>query len=162
MDLSTNDGSGASIPIVAANMTAVSGRRMAETIARCGGLAVIPQDIPVEVVTEVVSWIKQRHPIYDTPLVLTPTGTVGEALNLLPKRGHGAVIVVDKGRAGRGGDRRRLRRASTGSPSSKRDVARAPDAAGRDRCRGRLQPAARRAGIGWRRWSTATGRSSAS
>jgi IMP dehydrogenase len=99
VDLSTNDGSGASIPIVAANMTAVSGRRMAETIARCGGLAVIPQDIPVEVVTEVVSWIKQRHTIYDTPLVVKPTGTVGEALNLLPKRGHGAVIVVDNGRA---------------------------------------------------------------
>jgi IMP dehydrogenase len=99
VDLSTNDGTGASIPIVAANMTAVSGRRMAETIARCGGLAVIPQDIPVEVVTEVVSWIKQRHTIYDTPLVVKPTDTVGEALNLLPKRGHGAVIVVDNGRA---------------------------------------------------------------
>ncbi|TDU87539.1 IMP dehydrogenase [Kribbella voronezhensis] len=99
VDLSTGDGTGASIPVVAANMTAVSGRRMAETIARCGGLAVIPQDIPVEVVTEVVSWIKQRHTIYDTPLVMTPTGTVGEALNLLPKRGHGAVIVVDNGRA---------------------------------------------------------------
>ncbi|MEU4393003.1 GuaB1 family IMP dehydrogenase-related protein [Kribbella sp. NPDC023855] len=99
VDLTTRDGSGASIPIVAANMTAVSGRRMAETIARCGGLAVIPQDIPVEVVTEVVAWIKQRHTIYDTPLVMAPSGTVGEALNLLPKRGHGAVIVVENGRA---------------------------------------------------------------
>jgi IMP dehydrogenase len=99
VDLSTGDRSGTSIPIVAANMTAVSGRRMAETIARCGGLAVIPQDIPVEVVAEVVSWIKDRHTIYDTPLVMPPSGTVGEALNLLPKRGHGAVIVVDDGRA---------------------------------------------------------------
>ncbi|HEY0617448.1 MAG TPA: IMP dehydrogenase, partial [Kribbella sp.] len=99
VDLSTGDGTGASIPIVAANMTAVSGRRMAETIARCGGLAVIPQDIPVEVVAEVVSWIKDRHTIYDTPLTMTPSSTVGEALNLLPKRGHGAVIVVDGGRA---------------------------------------------------------------
>jgi IMP dehydrogenase len=99
VDLSTGDGTGASIPIVAANMTAVSGRRMAETIARCGGLAVIPQDIPVEVVAEVVGWIKQRHTIYDTPLTLPPTGTIGEALNLLPKRGHGAVIVVEDGRA---------------------------------------------------------------
>ena len=99
VDLSSGDGTGASIPIVAANMTAVSGRRMAETIARCGGLAVIPQDIPVEVVAEVVSWIKQRHTIYDTPLTMAPNGTVGEALNLLPKRGHGAVIVVDEGRA---------------------------------------------------------------
>ena len=46
VDLATSDGSGTTIPIVAANMTAVAGRRMAETIARRGGLAVIPQDIP--------------------------------------------------------------------------------------------------------------------
>src|SRR5690606_26557958 len=61
VDLSTVDGSGTTVPGVAANMTAVSGRRMAETIARRGGLAVIPQDIPVEVVTEVIGWVKQRH-----------------------------------------------------------------------------------------------------
>ncbi|MFF1823700.1 GuaB1 family IMP dehydrogenase-related protein [Kribbella sp. NPDC058245] len=98
VDLATGDGSGASIPVVAANMTAVSGRRMAETIARCGGLAVIPQDIPVDVVREVVAWVKDRDPVHDTALVLPPGGTVGEALNLLPKRGHGAVVVVDRGR----------------------------------------------------------------
>jgi IMP dehydrogenase len=79
-------------------MTAVSGRRMAETIARCGGLAVIPQDIPVDVVAEVVGWVKGRDPVHDTALTLPPTGTVGEALNLLPKRNHGAVVVVDRGR----------------------------------------------------------------
>jgi IMP dehydrogenase len=99
VDLATTDGSGTSIPVVAANMTAVSGRRMAETIARCGGLAVIPQDIPAEVVADVVTWTKQRHTVYDTPLTMAPGGTVGEALNLLPKRGHGAVIVVEDGRA---------------------------------------------------------------
>jgi len=99
VDLATNDGSGTTIPVVAANMTAVSGRRMAETIARCGGMAVIPQDIPVDVVAEVVSWVKSRHTVYDTPITMAPTGTVGEALNLLPKRGHGAVIVVEDGRA---------------------------------------------------------------
>ena len=52
VDLATNDGSGATIPLVAANMTAVSGRRMAETVARRGGLAVIPQDIPASVVAD--------------------------------------------------------------------------------------------------------------
>ncbi len=51
VDLATADGSGTTIPIVVANMTAISGRRMAETIARRGGLAVIPQDIPVDVVS---------------------------------------------------------------------------------------------------------------
>mgnify|MGYP003349362161 CR=1 FL=1 len=46
VDLSPNDGTGTSLPLVVANMTAISGRRMSETIARRGGLAVIPQDIP--------------------------------------------------------------------------------------------------------------------
>ncbi|AYY12205.1 GuaB1 family IMP dehydrogenase-related protein [Actinobacteria bacterium YIM 96077] len=99
VDLSTSDGSGTTIPVIASNMTAVSGRRMAETIARCGGIAVIPQDIPVDVVTDVIGWIKRRHTMYDTPLRMEPTGTVGEALDLLPKRAHGAVVVVDDGRA---------------------------------------------------------------
>jgi IMP dehydrogenase len=99
VDLRTSDGSGTTIPIVVANMTAVAGRRMAETVARCGGLTVLPQDIPVEVVADVVQWVKQRHTVYDTPITMDPSGTVGEALNLLPKRGHGAVIVVEDGRA---------------------------------------------------------------
>jgi len=95
VELSSRDGSGTTIPVVAANMTAVAGRRMAETLARRGGLAVIPQDIPVDVVSEVVAWIKQRHTIYDTPITLGPTDTVSDALALLPKRAHGAVVVVD-------------------------------------------------------------------
>ena len=31
---------------------------MAETMARRGGLSVIPQDIPLDVVEEVVAWVK--------------------------------------------------------------------------------------------------------
>lgn len=98
VDLATVDGSGTTIPIVAANMTSVSGRRMAETVARRGGLAVLPQDIPLDVVARVVEWVKSRHLIHDTPIALGPTATVGEALNLLPKRAHGAVIVVQDAR----------------------------------------------------------------
>jgi IMP dehydrogenase len=98
VDLATRDGSGATIPIVVANMTAVAGRRMAETVARRGGLAVLPQDIPVDVVADVVSWVKRRDLIYDTPLTLGPDATTGHALSLLPKRAHGAVVVVEDGR----------------------------------------------------------------
>ena len=98
VDLSTRDGSGTTIPIVVANMTAVAGRRMAETVARRGGLAVIPQDIPAEVVADVVQWVKARHLVHDTAITLTGTDTVGDALALLPKRAHGAVVVVADGR----------------------------------------------------------------
>jgi IMP dehydrogenase len=94
VDLSTADGL-TSIPVVAANMTAVSGRRMAETLARRGGLAVLPQDIPVDVVAEVVGWVKSRHPVVETPIVLAPTATVGDAHALIPKRSHGAAVVVE-------------------------------------------------------------------
>ena len=38
VDLATSDGSGTTLPIVVANMTAIAGRRMAETTARRGAL----------------------------------------------------------------------------------------------------------------------------
>ncbi|HSV40412.1 MAG TPA: GuaB1 family IMP dehydrogenase-related protein [Nocardioidaceae bacterium] len=98
VDLSTNDGTGTTIPVVVANMTAIAGRRMAETTARRGAITVIPQDIPVEVIADVVSWVKSRHLVFDTPIVLDPHQTVGEALALLPKRAHRAGFVVDDGR----------------------------------------------------------------
>ncbi|MCW2622166.1 MAG: dehydrogenase, partial [Frankiales bacterium] len=97
VDRTTPDLVGTTIPVVVANMTAISGRRMAETIARRGGLAVLPQDIPTDVVGEVVGWVKDRHPVYDTPITLAPTATVAEALQLLTKRAHGVVVVVEHG-----------------------------------------------------------------
>jgi IMP dehydrogenase len=98
VDLSTSDGTGTTIPLVVANMTAVAGRRMAETVARRGGIAVIPQDIPLPVVRDVVEWVKSRHLVFDTPITLDPHQTVGDALALLPKRSHRAAFVVEDGR----------------------------------------------------------------
>jgi IMP dehydrogenase len=95
VDLTTADGSGATVPVVAANMTAVAGRRMAETLARRGALTVLPQDVAPDAVADIVAWTKSRHPVWDTPLVLTAGDAVADALNLLPKRSHGAVVVVD-------------------------------------------------------------------
>jgi len=95
VDLTTSDGTGTTIPIVVANMTAVAGRRMAETVARRGGIAVIPQDIPLDFVADVVDWVKRRHLVHDTAITLAPTDTVGEAINLIAKRAHNAVIVVE-------------------------------------------------------------------
>jgi IMP dehydrogenase len=98
VDLSTADGTGTTIPLVVSNMTAVAGRRMAETVARRGGITVIPQDIPLAVVRDVVSWVKQRHLVFDTPITLDPHKTVGDAMALLPKRSHRAAFVVEDGR----------------------------------------------------------------
>ena len=95
VDLATTDGTGTTIPLVVANMTAISGRRMAETIARRGGLAVIPQDIPLDIVRGVITWVKARHSFFETPVTLSPEETVADALDLINKRSHGAVVVVE-------------------------------------------------------------------
>ncbi|EOM75041.1 GuaB1 family IMP dehydrogenase-related protein [Rhodococcus rhodnii] len=99
VDLATVDGSGTTIPLVVANMTAVAGRRMAETVARRGGLVVLPQDLPGDAVADTVSFVKSRHLVADSPVVLGPDAAVSDALALVSKRAHGAVVVVDDGRA---------------------------------------------------------------
>jgi len=94
VDLNSHDKTGTTIPLVVANMTAISGRRMAETIARRGGLAVIPQDVPIAVITEIINWVKSRHKFYDTPLTLNPEQTVTDAMGIIHKRAHGAIVIV--------------------------------------------------------------------
>lgn len=96
VDLRTPDDIGTTIPLVVANMTAVAGRRMAEVVARRGGVVVLPQDIPLDVIETVVASVKSRHPVFETPITLSPTHTVGDALSLIHKRAHGAVIIIDQ------------------------------------------------------------------
>lgn len=99
VDLSTSDGTGTTLPLVVSNMTAVAGRRMAETIARRGGIAIVPQDIPADVVADTVARVKAADPVLETPVVVHPTMTIGEAVSLIPKRAHGTALVVDDGGA---------------------------------------------------------------
>lgn len=98
VDLSTVDGSGTTIPVVVANMTAVAGRRMAETVARRGGIVVLPQDLPITAVSETVEFVKSRDLVVDTPVTLGPDDSVSDATALLHKRAHGAAVVVFEGR----------------------------------------------------------------
>jgi IMP dehydrogenase len=95
VDLATPDGIGTTIPVVVANMTAVAGRRMAETVARRGGLVVLPQDMPLEVLARNLDAVKAAHPVYDTPVTLGPTDTIQDALGLIHKRAHGCVVVAE-------------------------------------------------------------------
>jgi IMP dehydrogenase len=95
-DLNTPDGLGTSIPLIVSNMNAVAGSRMSETVARRGGLTVLPQDIPHNVLLTMISYIKSRHTVYETPLTMTPTNTINEALGIIHKRAHQAVIIVNQ------------------------------------------------------------------
>jgi GMP reductase len=98
VDLSSSDGSGTTIPVVVANMTAVAGRRMAETVARRGGIVILPQDLPITAVQQTVEFVKSRDLVLDTPVMLAPDDSVSDAIALIHKRAHGVAVVVFEGR----------------------------------------------------------------
>ncbi|WP_446665719.1 GuaB1 family IMP dehydrogenase-related protein [Flexivirga sp. B27] len=99
VDLTTPDGVGTTIPLVVANMTAISGRRMAETVARRGAIAVLPQDIPEHAMRETVAYVKARHTVFETPVTVHADEPVGNVLALIGKRAHRTAVVVDDARA---------------------------------------------------------------
>ena len=76
VDVTPPDGTGATIPIVVANMTATAGKRMAETVTRRGGLVMLTQDTPLEKIREIVGYVKTRHPVFETPVVLEESESV--------------------------------------------------------------------------------------
>ncbi|MBW0270252.1 guanosine monophosphate reductase [Nocardia sp. MH4] len=98
VDLASVDGSGTTIPLVVANMTAVAGKRMAETVARRGGLVVLPQDLPIPAAADTISFVKSRSLTADTPVTLDPDHSVSDAVALMHKRAHGAVVIVEDGK----------------------------------------------------------------
>src|SRR6187402_2756039 len=98
VDLAPADGTGATIPIVSANMNSVTGPRLAATLARRGGLGVLPQDLPLQELDAAIRWVKEQPVAWDAPLVLSPRATVAEALRLIPPvEGHGIVLRTPDG-----------------------------------------------------------------
>jgi len=94
-DLSPPDFGGGSHPIVSANMNAVTGKRMAETMARFGGLGVLPQDMALETVERIVKHIRGADNRYDTALAVSPRATLRDVQGIIRKRSHDLVVVVD-------------------------------------------------------------------
>ncbi len=95
VNLVPQDFGGSSNPVVAANMNAVTGKRMAETMARYGGIGVLPQDMDLATVERIVRHIKQANPVYDTPLTVTGEATLRDVQGIILKRAHDMVVVVD-------------------------------------------------------------------
>ena len=157
------DGTGTTIPLVVANMTAVAGRRMAETVARRGGLSGDPAGHPDRRRRATSSrWVKQRHLVFDTPITLEPAPD-------RRRRARAAAQAVAPGGgrrrgrpAGRRASPRRTARASTGSPRSSdvmsADLLTLPDTMRAPRG---VRRAGRRRVAGWPRSSTPTAGSSA-
>ncbi|WP_282851427.1 GuaB1 family IMP dehydrogenase-related protein [Gulosibacter sediminis] len=93
VDLSTPDETGMRIPLVASNMNAVSGERMAAALARRGGLAVLPQDLDDEAALEQLAWVKGQDPLVTSPFRFFGETTVAEVLTHVPAVAGQAIAV---------------------------------------------------------------------
>ena len=96
VSLAPADGSGATIPIVSANMNSVTGPRLAATLARRGGLGVLPQDLRLQDLDAAIRWVKAQPVAFDTPLFLAETQTVAEALRQIPPIGGQGIVITDE------------------------------------------------------------------
>jgi IMP dehydrogenase len=94
VSLAPDDGSGASVPLVSANMNSITGPRLAATLARRGGIGVLPQDLHLQDIDEAIRWVKAQSARFDTPHDFRPDDTVADALAVLPPvAGHGIVLL---------------------------------------------------------------------
>ncbi|HWH97286.1 MAG TPA: IMP dehydrogenase [Pseudolysinimonas sp.] len=100
VDLAPDDGTGATIPIVSANMNSVTGPRLAATLARRGGLGVLPQDLGVDDAVAAISWVKAQSPVWDAPhdgLPVVEAADPRTAFDALAAAGHDRAIVTSQG-----------------------------------------------------------------
>lgn len=100
VDLAPGDGTGMTIPVVASNMNAVSGPRLAAAMARRGGLAVLPQDLPEGELLDAAAWVKAQHPMWDAPFALGADASAADALREVPPvPGVGILVMGGDGEA---------------------------------------------------------------
>lgn len=96
VDLAPQDGTPATLPLVASNMNSVTGPRLAAVLARRGGLGVLPQDMPLQDLDAAIRDVKAQPVLWDTPIVLPPEASAADALRLMPATaGHGIVVATE-------------------------------------------------------------------
>jgi len=95
VSLAPDDGTGASIPIVSANMNSVTGPRLAATLARRGGLGVLPQDMHLQDLDAAIRWVKNQPVAFDSPHSMEASTTVEAARRQLPASAGNGIIVTD-------------------------------------------------------------------
>ncbi|MFF2370119.1 GuaB1 family IMP dehydrogenase-related protein [Agromyces sp. NPDC058110] len=95
VSLAPDDGSGASVPIVSANMNSITGPRLASSLARRGGIGVLPQDLHLQDLAESIRWVKAQSPRFDTPYSFAPDATAADALAVLPPVAGQGIVLQD-------------------------------------------------------------------
>jgi IMP dehydrogenase len=98
VSLAPDDGTGATLPIVAANMNSVTGPRLAATLARRGGLAVMPQDLPPAEIAAGIAWVKAQSPRWDSPFEFSSTATAWDAQRTITGGPDRGVVLMDRDR----------------------------------------------------------------
>lgn len=93
VDLAVDDPTGLRTPIVAANMTSVTGHRLAAALARRGGLGVLPQDGSAQQLAAEIRAVKEASPLLD-PLVLVGRGQSVAAARALVADVPGALLTI--------------------------------------------------------------------
>lgn len=84
VDLSPDDRTGTTIPIVSSNMNSVTGPRLASALARRGGIGVLPQDLSVEETVSAIARVKSASPIWDDEFDVSDPRLSGVDLDALP------------------------------------------------------------------------------
>ncbi|MEO8094192.1 MAG: IMP dehydrogenase [Pseudolysinimonas sp.] len=84
VDLTPGDGTGATLPIVSANMNSVTGPRLAATLARRGGLGVLPQDLSMDEMVAAIDAVKSASPVWDDAFDPRDPRLAGVDLDALP------------------------------------------------------------------------------
>ncbi len=95
IDVTPTNSLNTKIPMVVSNMNSVAGKRMAETMARYGGLVVLPQDMSLDTLERVISFVKNADTQYDTPITVKANNTIRDAMWIIYKRDHNCVIMID-------------------------------------------------------------------
>lgn len=96
VSLEPGDGTPATIPLIASNMNSVTGPRLAASLARRGGLGVLPQDLSETDMAAALAWVREQPIDLDSAVFLSPNDTVEKALLLVPPlAGHGVVLMTD-------------------------------------------------------------------
>ena len=96
VDLAPDDATGTTIPIVSANMNSVTGPRLAATLARRGGLGVLPQDPPLDETIAAIAAVKAQSPIWqdaDETLPVIDADGARAAFDELVRGGHDRANV---------------------------------------------------------------------
>ncbi len=96
VDLTADDPTGLRIPLVAANMTSVTGPRLAAALARRGGLAVLPQDVALQELDAAIHQVKQASPLLDPLVLARPSHTIAQARALAPDTRGALLTLVDE------------------------------------------------------------------